>query len=340
MRMSVTPVPDANGCTVGSRRQASSVKPKARTTSSSNTFCGSSAKSWSWAVVPAPGGDLLHERRLVLLQVVEEPAHLLRLHPALVVVEHDVVRLVVDLEAVDVALPQVEVLAQHGQERGEVVPLARASTQTGFASAAERDISARSSDGTLLAFSQSRAATRIRLASNESYSCCSPQLREVVDQRCPTSAEVNFWWAIRPTVASCSARSGAPPGGIITCWSQPSSATVLTRSEISARRSRRSSNFAWLTREKPISAALRTAPTGIGLGQSPVLARSGESRGAPGQLAQPCRQFRECSGPPCARAGGPEGKFRGRPSLRFPGSSGDGGRGLYPPSAEPGPAKA
>ena len=58
----------------------------------------------------------------------------------------------------------------------------RASTQTGFASAAERDISARSSDGTLLAFSQSRAATRMRLASNESYSCCSPQSAQVVDQ--------------------------------------------------------------------------------------------------------------------------------------------------------------
>ena len=47
--------------------------------------------------------------------------HLCRLHAALVVVEHDVVRLVADLEAVDVALAQVEVLAEHGQERREVV---------------------------------------------------------------------------------------------------------------------------------------------------------------------------------------------------------------------------
>ena len=47
--------------------------------------------------------------------------HLGRLHATLVVVEHDVVRLVADLEAVDVALAQVEVLAEHGQERREVV---------------------------------------------------------------------------------------------------------------------------------------------------------------------------------------------------------------------------
>ena len=72
-----------------------------------------------------PLGDLLDERRLVLLEVVEDAPHLGRLHAALVVVEHDVVRLVADLEAVDVALAQVEVLAEHGQERREVVFAAR-----------------------------------------------------------------------------------------------------------------------------------------------------------------------------------------------------------------------
>ena len=61
-------------------------------------------------------GDLLHERRLMLLQVVEQPADVFRLHAALVVVEHDVVRLVADFEAVDVLLAQVEVLAEHRQE--------------------------------------------------------------------------------------------------------------------------------------------------------------------------------------------------------------------------------
>ena len=34
---------------------------------------------------------------------------------------------------------------------------------------------------------------------------------------------MNFVCAIRPTVASCSARIDAPAGGIITCWSQPRS---------------------------------------------------------------------------------------------------------------------
>src|SRR4051794_31997268 len=68
---------------------------------------------------------LLHERRLVLLQVVEDAPDFLCPHPALVVVEHDVVRLVVDLEAVDVTLAQVEVLAQHRQEALEVVVLPR-----------------------------------------------------------------------------------------------------------------------------------------------------------------------------------------------------------------------
>src|SRR3954453_13727984 len=58
---------------------------------------------------------------------------------------------------------------------------------------------------------------------------------------------MNFVCAMRPTVAICSARIDAPFLGIITCWSQPRSAAVFTRSEISARRSRRSSNFAWLT---------------------------------------------------------------------------------------------
>jgi len=69
--------------------------------------------------------DFLDERGLVLLQVVEDVPDLLRGHVALVVVEHDVVRLVHDLEAVDVPLAQVEVLPQDRQEAREVVVLAR-----------------------------------------------------------------------------------------------------------------------------------------------------------------------------------------------------------------------
>ena len=119
----------------------------------------------------------------------------------------------------------------------------RASTHTGFASAAERDISARRSAGHLRAFSQSREVTRMRLASNESYSWLSPQSRRLSSSR-PISGSMNFVCAMRPIVPSCSARIAAPRGGIITCWSQPSSAPVLFRSAISARRPRRSSNVA------------------------------------------------------------------------------------------------
>ena len=76
-------------------------------------------------LVAALRGDLLDQRRLVLLQVVEDAAHFLRRHVALVVVEDDVVRLVLHVEAVDVALPEVEVLLEHGKERREVVRLPR-----------------------------------------------------------------------------------------------------------------------------------------------------------------------------------------------------------------------
>ena len=69
-------------------------------------------------------GHLLHERRLVLLQVVERLAHDRALHPGLVVVEQRVVGLVVvAVEALDVALAQLQVVPQHGQEAREVVAL-------------------------------------------------------------------------------------------------------------------------------------------------------------------------------------------------------------------------
>src|SRR5829696_9440231 len=126
--------------------------------------------------------------------------------------------------------------------------LARASTQTGIASADERDISARSSDGTLRAFSQSRRATRTRLASSESYSCCCSNSARPSRSR-PTSSDVNFSCAIRPIVASCSARAGAPRGGIIVCWSHASTAPALPRSEISCSRVTSSSKSAFVTAE-------------------------------------------------------------------------------------------
>jgi hypothetical protein len=71
-------------------------------------------------------GHLADERRLMLLEIVEEDAHLGRAHPALVVVEQRVVRLVVGaVEALDVAESQLEVPLQRRQERREVVVGAR-----------------------------------------------------------------------------------------------------------------------------------------------------------------------------------------------------------------------
>ena len=171
----------------------------------------------------------------MLLQVVEERAHLRGLHPALVVVEQDVVRLVDDLEALDVALAEVEVLAQHRQEASKSLVL-RASTQTGIASDAD--------------------ARHLRAQVGRHLARLLPVARGDADQArlervvlvllapvargrraaCRSPATVNFSWAIRPSVASCSARSGAPRGGIITCWSQPRRDIVLPRSEISASR--------------------------------------------------------------------------------------------------------
>ena len=65
------------------------------------------------------------ERHLLLLQPVEDGADLGRLHPGLEVVEEDVVGLVVVVEALDVAAPQLDVRAQCGQELREVRLLPR-----------------------------------------------------------------------------------------------------------------------------------------------------------------------------------------------------------------------
>src|SRR3989338_7021225 len=55
---------------------------------------------------------------------------------------------------------------------------------------------------------------------------------------------MNFSWAIRPTVASCSARTAAPWPGICVRWSQPSRLETLIRSQYSARRFLSSRNLA------------------------------------------------------------------------------------------------
>ena len=70
----------------------------------------------------AGGGD---QRNLLFLQPIEDGAHLGRLHAGLEVVEQDVVRLVVVVEALDVLAAQVEVVAEGGQELREVRVLPR-----------------------------------------------------------------------------------------------------------------------------------------------------------------------------------------------------------------------
>ena len=76
-------------------------------------------------VVALDGADLRDQRHELGLQLVEDLAHLDRLHPRLVVVEEDVVRLVVALEAVDVAALQLDRALEMGEEERVVVLGAR-----------------------------------------------------------------------------------------------------------------------------------------------------------------------------------------------------------------------
>ena len=293
------PVPEANGCTVGSSRQRLvgeaelRAPPRART-----TFCGSIGNVVGRAGSSPRRRDLLHERRLVLLQVVEERAHLGRLHPALEVVEHDVVRLVADLEAVDVALAQVEVLAQRRQERREVVVPARLDPDRVRERRGARHLRAQLGGhlARLLPVARPRRGSGSPRTSRSRGS--RPKARSSSSSR-PTSAEVNFSCAIRPSVASCSARSGAPRGGIITCWSQPRSAIVLPRS----------------------------ADLGQALAQL-VERRLARTHGRETYMSGPAAELRSRS---AARRGGSEDD----PPSGSPGHGDDGGRGLYPPPAGP-----
>ena len=75
---------------------------------------------------PLPvGAGGRHKRHLLLLETVEHRAYLRRLHSRLEVVQEDVVRLVVVVEALDVAAPELEVLPQRRQELREIRLLAR-----------------------------------------------------------------------------------------------------------------------------------------------------------------------------------------------------------------------
>ena len=172
------------GARSGRAATRSSSKPNRCTTSSSNRFCSSSGNAPCGRLDAAlDAGDELHERRLVLLQVVEERPHLGRRHAALEVVEQ---RRRTARRSRRRSSRCTGGAARGSRAAPAGTPLkslfSRASTQTGSASDAARDISARSSAGTLRAFSQSRRVTRIRLASNESYSCSSSNGGELVEQ--------------------------------------------------------------------------------------------------------------------------------------------------------------
>ena len=96
----------------------------------------------------------------------------------------------------------------------------------------------RSSEGTRRSFSQSRRVTRMRLASSESYSSDSSSGRRRSSSE-PISSSTKRSCAMRPSVATASERAEAPSGGIVTRWSQKSTATLRWMSEISASRSRK-----------------------------------------------------------------------------------------------------
>ena len=118
-------IEDANGWTAVSSRHSDWSKPKRSDHLQLELLLALERERRS-ARGPLPllagGGD---ERHLLLLQPVEDRADLGRLHARLEVVEEDVVGLVVVVEALDVAAPQLDVRAQRGQELREVRLLPR-----------------------------------------------------------------------------------------------------------------------------------------------------------------------------------------------------------------------
>ena len=148
----------------------------------------------------------------------------------------------------------------------------------------------------------------------------------------PISSDVSASCEIRSIVASCSARTAPPPGGIFTCWSQPSSDDALSRSWISATRSFRSAN------------AVCIAPNRTCANEKRESAKP-EPRSRPTQLQGSWRESGSASADPdsdcatrvrCRRAGG--GAPRTTSPSAEPGSGADDGRGLNPTPDELGPA--
>ena len=203
------PVPDANGCTVGSSRHASSSKPnrlhdlelerllraRAGTSRGGVGSCRRAPRPPSRAAPGAPSGS-------------RRAPHLGRRHAALVVVEHDVVRLVVvAVEAVDVAAcaARGSCAGRAGTSRSRCPCAPR--PRPGSRATAERDISARRSGRHLarLLPVAARDADQARL--ERVVVVLLARSRAGRRAGVPISGEVNFWCAMRPSVASCSART-------------------------------------------------------------------------------------------------------------------------------------
>ena len=121
----------------------------------------------SHELVLAVVGRRRDQRHELLLGSVEHRAHLDGLHPRLEVVEEWVVRIVVRGEALDVAALQFEHAVEPGLEGREIRVAAGRRPGLLRVGGHLRRLGG-SSVGTLRAFSQSRRATRMRLASSES----------------------------------------------------------------------------------------------------------------------------------------------------------------------------
>ena len=117
----------ANGCTVLSSRQAARSIPHRSSTASAKARCASRGKrpvrqESSIGSASATSRDHRQEHGL---EPVEDRVDLDRLHARLVVVEHDVVRVAVVVEAGDVLAAQLEVPLEVRQHDAVVLLLAR-----------------------------------------------------------------------------------------------------------------------------------------------------------------------------------------------------------------------
>ena len=203
------PPPDANGCSVGSSRHASGQCPNSASTSSESSRCASIGKSHRAA---RPRGRWSGDQRdELLLDLVEDPPYLGRLHPLLVVVEEHVVRLIPGVEALDVLEPQVEVPLERGQERAEVRRLLRLCPHLHPVRAGARHLRAQVGRHAhrLLVVAPRDA---VKLASNGSGSTESSYPRSS-SSSLPVSSATKSSCVMRESVASCSARAAAPALG-------------------------------------------------------------------------------------------------------------------------------